>query len=272
MGRQSSASSFWPQSARRRAMTLIELAVAVGIIALVVGILVPVVGRAQESAQQTACANNLRQIAFALLIYANNNGGRYPRPGTSAPRSEDWVYWQANRNHNDGRIVPYLGAASLDQVLVCPSDDPTIHMHVPNGPYPYSYTVNESVCCAAQVAGRKGHAGYHAGAKDTLTTNKILHPEEKILVIDESAATVDDGCWCPQNYDPASADKCRNMLSIRHEKGIEQPTIANTDAARGNAAFCDGHVDFIPRNQSFERRYWDAPWDGISRLTSERQK
>jgi prepilin-type N-terminal cleavage/methylation domain-containing protein len=49
--------------------TLIELLVAIAIIAILIGILIPVVGRVKRSAKVTQCASNMRQIGQALTAY-----------------------------------------------------------------------------------------------------------------------------------------------------------------------------------------------------------
>jgi len=59
------------QSATRRGFTLIELLVVIGIIAVLVAILLPVLGRAREQAERTRCASNLRQFYYADAIYLN---------------------------------------------------------------------------------------------------------------------------------------------------------------------------------------------------------
>jgi prepilin-type N-terminal cleavage/methylation domain-containing protein/prepilin-type processing-associated H-X9-DG protein len=58
--------------------TLIELLVSIAIIALLVGILFPVIGKVRRQGRDVACASNMRQVCVALIAYAGQNKGAFP--------------------------------------------------------------------------------------------------------------------------------------------------------------------------------------------------
>ena len=65
----------------KKAFTLVELLVVIGIIALLIAILLPALRRARQAAVQTSCQSNLRQIGMMLQMYTNENKGWMPHPG-----------------------------------------------------------------------------------------------------------------------------------------------------------------------------------------------
>src|SRR4030042_3149671 len=66
---------------RRKGFTLVELLVVIGIIAVLMGILLPALSAVKRTAQRVVCGSNLAGIGKALLLYANEYGGEYPRAG-----------------------------------------------------------------------------------------------------------------------------------------------------------------------------------------------
>src|SRR4051812_22275999 len=144
------------RSTRRRVtsgFTLVELLVVIGIIAVLVGILLPSLNRAREKANQLKCASNLRQIGLAMIMYTNSNKGIFPAPAISNNpvymRPDDWIFWQPTRDLEDGVLVQYLAQPFSPDVYRCPSDD--VESHARNNPnYNYSYSVNWMICQHAQ--------------------------------------------------------------------------------------------------------------------------
>ncbi len=68
--------SFVHARPKKRGFTLIELLVVIAIIAVLIGIMLPVLGKVKEQARRSQCASNLHQIGIALINYANQNGGK----------------------------------------------------------------------------------------------------------------------------------------------------------------------------------------------------
>ncbi|MEN9360988.1 MAG: hypothetical protein RL095_2523 [Verrucomicrobiota bacterium] len=84
----------------RRKFTLIELLVVVVIIAILLSLLLPAIGRARSSAQQSSCRNNLKQVGIAMHAYADGNNGCVPGKITSSRYS-----WFGKAQANGGRPV-----------------------------------------------------------------------------------------------------------------------------------------------------------------------
>ena len=66
-----------PAKPKRAGFTLIELLVVIAIIALLIGILLPALGRARESGRNLLCMTRLRELGLAMNMYADENRDRY---------------------------------------------------------------------------------------------------------------------------------------------------------------------------------------------------
>jgi prepilin-type N-terminal cleavage/methylation domain-containing protein/prepilin-type processing-associated H-X9-DG protein len=76
------------ESKRNSAFTLVELLVVIGIIAVLIGILLPALSRAREQANRVKCESNIRQIMNGFVMYANENKGLLP--AQRCPGLYDW--------------------------------------------------------------------------------------------------------------------------------------------------------------------------------------
>jgi prepilin-type processing-associated H-X9-DG protein/prepilin-type N-terminal cleavage/methylation domain-containing protein len=141
---------------RRKAFTLVELLVVIGIIAVLIGLLLPALQRARSQAQLIQCQSNIRQIIMAQLLFAQDHQGCIPtcsdqqwaQLADTLPTSK-FAYRTAPPNPNTpnlpmvvldwaSSLIPYLGqgsgsagnntflttagAQNQTKVFQCPSD------------------------------------------------------------------------------------------------------------------------------------------------------
>jgi len=105
-------------SRRRRAFTLVELLVVIGIIAILIAMLLPAINRARENARRVRCLSNMRQLTIAWLSYAQNNKGKLCGANTRDPW--DWVQGGDTLDSlKQGVLWPYI---NNDEVFHCPND------------------------------------------------------------------------------------------------------------------------------------------------------
>lgn len=142
---------------RRDAMgfTLVELLVVIGIIAVLIGILLPALNKAREASKRAACASNLHQLFITLQMYANANRDQVPigvSGGNNASIAEATNYFLSRRNSSapdpdvgNGRFTALgllfkagiLKTGDSGRVLYCPSQTSVDHdFNTPDNPWP----------------------------------------------------------------------------------------------------------------------------------------
>jgi prepilin-type N-terminal cleavage/methylation domain-containing protein/prepilin-type processing-associated H-X9-DG protein len=253
------------QTRVRKAFTLVELLVVIGIIALLLAILLPTVSRARESGRRIKCASNLRTLAIGFEAYRSNYHDHYPAlakwygPVVDVP--EDWIHWPSYRNLADSQIAKTLRNASPD-LFRCPSDDVTKRFRY-YGPinglveyYRYTYTFNAALSAIA-YAGQTFHNSPGA---------RIRRSSEVVMLIEEDWATVGHGCfdaaflvtWLWSDNDP-DLHFDENLLANYHDSphsnawwnlnSKQLKDVANRPDRneRGNVVFVDGHTEYVPR-------------------------
>lgn len=129
-------------ASRRLGFTLVELLVVLGIVAVVMGILLPVLAAARKSARSTACLANLQQWGHSFQMYLNDSRGR----SISHGRHPHFFWWEA--------LAPFN--ANVAASLRCPeAPDP-----IDDAPYTQDGVQHPSVKGSADHAWHV--ASYHA--------------------------------------------------------------------------------------------------------------
>ena len=85
----------------RMGFTLVELLVVISIIALLVSILLPALGKAKSETYKVICSSNLHQMGISLVTYASDNSGKYPAPVDDG----NWIFGGLVKWDEDGDIV-----------------------------------------------------------------------------------------------------------------------------------------------------------------------
>lgn len=109
------------------AFTLIELLVVIAIIAILAGLLLPVLSRAKGKARQIQCLSQTHQLALGLQMYAHDNNDALPWPNWGR-NGRGWLYQPFNglppepsgAAYQDGLLWPYIKNV---QVYWCPADN-----------------------------------------------------------------------------------------------------------------------------------------------------
>ncbi len=250
----------------RRGFTLIELLVVIGIIALLVGILMPVLSKARQHAIATQCATNLRTLAQGWHLYAQSNKeiscpARLPKIA-----GENSYYSLGNDIQYRPRWYELLGA----QVHKFPDENPQPHEDdswtirsslflcpaVPewnnsrNYPYGYNYQflgnarpkpngrwinypVRASSISASQTVMAMDCLGTAAGKPTSRRNGYYADGTKDLFAVGNKGWAVDPPRLTPtSDYADTEAKQPANRSGpdARHNKMV-------------NVAFCDGHVE-----------------------------
>jgi len=206
---------------RRKAFTLVELLVVIGIIAMLIAILLPALNRAKEAANRVVCGSNLRQLGLVFRNYQSDNKGFLPcaghDPGCLSP-NRAWIFWWEKDQYTGALITPYLTKNAAKKLLICPSDPQGVR------PYPYSYIVNSQVFLR-----------WSQQATPFKVARMIVdRPADKIMIVEHNPKYINKGCF--DIDEDVRSGFAGEMLSPHHGK------------YKANVLYADGHVEFVDRN------------------------
>jgi hypothetical protein len=210
----------------------------VAVIALLISILLPALGRARESARATVCGTNLKQIFLGVRLYADENGGLGPAIGQPYGSLPNWGLVVQQMTNRVGTSPGELYDA--ESVLVCP----TIQQHY-REQMTRTYAMNAT-----------GHAGLPSDTTNYddpnnrahINLDALLDPAFYPLVLDAARAThVSDGPPPPRTA---------SMLDFRQPAHVaERLGRFHSPQETFNAVHADGSVQ---RHQQVSER-WQTP-------------
>jgi len=218
------------------AFTLTEILVVLAVIAAIAAILVPVLARARERGRSRVCGSNLRQLAVANLLYAQDHDGYFV---PAAPRfyEEDARRWFGVRNESgrfeprDGALVPYLKEGG--RLRECPSFRSDVGFDRGTGGYVYN-----SIC----VGSRVWWEGFRPEAFDASAREADLADPSGTAMFADGALDVGIGLAEYAFMTPPPAVSARIPGATPFD-----PSVHFRHGERANVVFADGHLRALPR-------------------------
>lgn len=254
------------KSTPARGFTLVELLVVIGIIALLIGILLPSLSSARRSAKATACLSNIRQMQVAQMFYVNDYDGWLVQAGLEHGEEEhDDGGDDGDDEH--GELDPDASWLNLLQpytqsllIARCPSDT-SIHwpegspVELHDGETAYrisSYGINNYLSANAAP---EGHRDRWLKITSIRNTSKTVHFLELTYTGPFAAsdhadvASIDEAA----EFGEAAYEHAAEMLAINAHSAEDQ---APAEKSRANWGFLDGHAE----TRSF-RQVYESPLD-----------
>lgn len=221
---------------RKRGFTLIELLVVIGIIAILAGMLLPVLQKAKVKGQAIGCLNNGRQIALAWRMYADDNEDRMA-DNTSNGRwgagTETYLTWgpepsntnvAALLNPESCLLAKYLKSA---EVFKCPADK--YKSPANPGPRCRSITMNSA------MGGNLGGVGTGIAGRSYFAARKTIDlvypgPSLSWVTVDEHPDSINDAVFQSKPGYSSSEARWQDLPASYHNNAC-------------GFSFADGHSE-----------------------------